>query len=159
MLETDGLVPFLAFLAVNFAAASSGAIFKPGDWYEGLSKPPWTPPNWAFPTVWSVLFLMNTVAGWLIWEARGWDAGFAYAVYGTSLVVNAAWSALFFGMKRMDWSLVDVAGLWLSIVAVMAVFAPISPAAAALQIPYLLWVTLAGVLNVRMIQLNPAVTP
>ena len=59
---------------VMLAAASSGAIFRPGEWYANLSKPPWTPPNWAFPVTWSVLFVLNAVAGWLVWMAAGADA-------------------------------------------------------------------------------------
>ena len=155
MVDFDALITLGGFIAVNFLAASSGAIFKPGAWYEGLEKPSWTPPNWAFPVVWSVLFLLNAVAGWLVWQA-GANAQIAvFSLYGASLAVNAAWSAFFFGMRRMDLALIDVAILWLSIVAVIIVFATVSVAAAALLLPYLAWVSLAGVLNWRMIQLNP----
>ena len=155
MFDTPSLLALFAFLAANLAAASSGAIFKPGDWYETLQKPSWVPPNWAFPVVWTALFAMNAVAGWLVWEAAGSGAGLAMAVYGTSLVINALWSAFFFGMKRMDLALGDVAVLWLSLVAQIAVFAPISPLAALLVLPYLAWVSTAALLNLRMIQLNP----
>lgn len=155
MFDMPSLAVLGLFFAVNVLAASSGAVFKPGDWYEGLRKPSWTPPDWAFPVVWSILFAMIAVAGWLVWEAAGWGAGLALGVYGVSLVINAAWSGLFFGLKRMDWALVDVIALWLSIVAVMAVFWPISPLAALLHLPYLAWVTLAGVLNLAMLRLNP----
>jgi len=141
------------FLALNFAAASAGAIFKPGAWYEGLSKPAWTPPNWAFPVVWSVLFFMNAVAGALVWQAAG--PGLAIFAYIISLAINFAWSALFFGMKRMDLGLIDVSALWLSIVATIALFWPVSPVASLLQVPYLVWVSIAAALNLRMIQMNP----
>ncbi|MEM7006696.1 MAG: TspO/MBR family protein [Pseudomonadota bacterium] len=151
-------IVFGVFLAANFVAASSGGIFKPGAWYESLNKPSWIPPNWAFPTVWSVLFLLNTVAGALAWEAAGNTVGgremLPFVVYGVSLGLNFVWSALFFGMKRMDLSLVEVVLLWISLVAQMAVFAPISLPAALLALPYLAWVTTAGVLNFRMIQLK-----
>ena len=53
------------------ATASTGAIFKPGEWYQELRRPSWTPPNWAFPLVWSILYIAIGVAGWLVWEARG----------------------------------------------------------------------------------------
>ncbi|MEL6662230.1 MAG: TspO/MBR family protein [Pseudomonadota bacterium] len=142
-----------AFLALNFAAASAGAIFKPGTWYEALEKPGWTPPNWAFPVVWTVLFIMNAVAGALVWQAAG--LGLAIGVYIISLVFNFAWSGLFFGARRMDLGMVDVSLLWLSIAATMALFWPISPLASALQAPYLVWVTIAAALNLRVMQMNP----
>ncbi len=150
----DSLLALAGFLIVNFAAASSGAVFRPGDWYEALRKPGWTPPNWAFPVVWSVLYLLNAVSGWLVWQSSGPDAWPALAVYAVSLVLNAGWSALFFGLKRLDWGLAEVIALWVSILAVIVVFAPLNLTAALILLPYLAWVTLAGVLNLRLLQLN-----
>lgn len=143
-----------AFVALNFAAASSGGAFRPSAWYAALKKPSWTPPNWAFPIVWLVIFTFNIFAGWLVWQAAGVAALPALAVYAASLGLNAAWSWLFFGRRRMDLALIDLMALWLSIAAVMAMFAQISLPATALLAPYLLWVTTAGFLNLRMIQLN-----
>ena len=144
------------FAALNFVAASSGGLFKPGVWYTGLNKPSWTPPNWAFPVVWSLLFGLNAWAGWMIWEAIGLSRPDVLALYVGSLLLNAGWSWLFFGRKRMDLALIDVALLWLSLVAVVAVFWSIRPAAALPVLPYLLWVTIAATLNREMIRLNPA---
>lgn len=143
-----------AFVALNFAAASSGGAFRPGAWYAALKKPSWTPPNWAFPVVWLVIFTFNIFAGWLVWQAAGVAALPALAVYAASLGLNAAWSWLFFGRRRMDLALIDLLALWLSIATVMAMFAQFSLLATALLAPYLLWVTIAGFLNLRMIQLN-----
>jgi len=149
-------VAFGFFLAINLAAAASGAVFKPGAWYQALRKPTWTPPNWAFPVVWSLLYLANATAGWRVWEAHGWEAAPALAAYGASLVCNAAWSALFFGLRRMDWALWEVGALWLSIAVVLVLFAPLDTLAAALLVPYLAWVSVAAALNWRMVQLNRA---
>ena len=66
------LVPFLAMVIVT---AGSGVFFKPGAWYETLRKPSWTPPNWLFGPVWSTLYIMIAVAGWLVWRIEGLDAG------------------------------------------------------------------------------------
>eukprot|EP01032_Pedospumella_encystans_P039032 gene39032-biopygen32561 len=63
----------VAFIVIVFAAASSGALFKPGVWYENLRKPGWTPPKWAFPVVWSILYVMIGYAGWLVWTTVGWS--------------------------------------------------------------------------------------
>ena len=154
----DDMLPLGTFLAINFLAAASGAIFKPGKWYEGLRKPGWTPPNLAFPIVWTVLFILNAIAGWLVWRQAGFDALLdspALTVYGVSLVINALWSALFFGAKRMDWAMADVVLLWVSIAATMVLFQPYSPVSSLLQAPYLVWVTIAAALNYRVMQLNP----
>lgn len=153
---TETVLGLGVFLAVNFIAASSGAIFGPGDWYERLRKPSWVPPNWAFPVVWSILYMANAVSGWLIWEAGGPAMVPALSVYVFSLLLNALWSALFFGLKRIDWAMAEVTALWLSILAVFLMFLPLDVTAALLQIPYLIWVTIAAALNLRMLQLNGA---
>ncbi|MDX2275857.1 MAG: TspO/MBR family protein [Hyphomonadaceae bacterium] len=139
---------------MSFAAASTGAVFRPGVWYANLRKPTWTPPNWAFPVVWSVLFCAIAVSGWLVWEAAGWSARPALALFMLHLIVNAAWSFLFFGMKRLDWAMAEVVCLWLMIAALIAVFAPLSLTAALLLVPYLVWVSIAAALNLRLLQLN-----
>lgn len=148
-------IALCAFLAVNFAASATGAVFRPGEWYASLSKPWWNPPSVVFPIVWSTLFLANAVAGWLVWEAAGLAAVPALLLYVVSLGFNAAWSYLFFGLRRMRWALAEVALLWLSIAAVMVVFWPIRPLATLLIAPYLLWVSIAALLNLRLVQLNP----
>lgn len=154
-MDTPAIIALAIFIALNLAAAASGAVFRPGDWYASLAKPSWVPPNWAFPLVWSVLYAMITASGWLVWQQAGWSALPALSIYVVSLVLNAAWSGLFFGQRRMDLAMIDVVLLWLSITAVIAQFWPIRPLAALLLVPYLVWVTIASTLNFKMIQLNP----
>ncbi|MEL6920595.1 MAG: TspO/MBR family protein [Pseudomonadota bacterium] len=136
-----------------FIAACSGAVFKPGDWYMSLAKPSWTPPSWAFPVVWTVLYIMIGYSGWLVWQEAG--LGLAFGLWTAQLVLNAAWSYFFFGRRRMDHAMVDVSGMWILIVAYMLVTWPVSPLASLLFAPYLLWVTIAGALNWRVWQMNP----
>lgn len=143
------------FVGLNLVAASSGGVFKPGTWYASLSKPRWTPPNWAFPVVWGFLFAINAWAGWLLWEVAGTSQPLTFAAYIVSLMLNAGWSWLFFGRRRMDLALINVVMLWLSLAALVALFWPLRPFAACLLVPYLVWVTIAALLNLRMIQLNP----
>lgn len=149
-----GFVALAVFVGVNFMAALSGALFRPGEWYFALAKPAWRPPDWLFGPAWSVLYTMNAVAGWLAWSAGGW--GVAMAIYLASLLFNAGWSAIFFGMRRMDLAFVWLIGLWLSVAAQIAAFAPLSPTAAALLYPYLAWVTFAGALNWTIWRMNRA---
>lgn len=137
-------------------AASSGAIFKPGDWYRRLRKPVWTPPSWAFGPVWSVLYLMIAVAGWLVW--REGSPGVAIWFWALQLVVNAAWSGLFFGIRRMDLALYDVVLLWIVVAGFILTAWTISMPAALLFVPYLIWVTIAGTLNWTVLRMNPAAT-
>lgn len=146
----------VVFLVLVFVAASSGALFSPGEWYERLAKPSWTPPKLAFPIVWTVLYVLIAVSGWLVWEAAPAEAlPLAMSVWGVQLALNAGWSAVFFGLKQMRWALAELVLLWLAILATIVVFWPIDVLAAVLLLPYLAWVTTAGALNRAMIRLNP----
>jgi tryptophan-rich sensory protein len=155
-MEWSSTYGFLGFLGASFAAAMSGAVFTPGPWYEALKKPSWCPPNWLFAPAWAVLFLMIAIAGWLIWEAVGFAGGaLALGLFALQLVLNAAWSGIFFGMRRMDLAFAELCLLWLSILACIIVFWPIDARAALLMVPYLAWVSFAGLLNFTMWRLNP----
>lgn len=150
----ESFAALATFFALSFAAALTGALFRPGAWYEALRKPGWTPPNWAFPVVWSVLYVLIAIAGFLVWEAGGLAAAPALAVYGGQLVLNALWSVLFFGLRRIDWALYEVVVFWASIVATVLAFAAWSQTAALMLLPYLAWVSVAALLNLRIYLLN-----
>jgi tryptophan-rich sensory protein len=147
------ILPLLGFLGACFAAASTGAIFKPGAWYEGLSKPPWRPPNWLFGPAWAVLYTLIAVSAWLVWQAAGF--GTALIVWSVHLVINAGWSWVFFGLRRPDLAFGWILLLWASIAATIAAFAPVSALAASLLAPYLAWVSFAAVLNLSIWRRNP----
>ncbi len=117
------VLSFVAFLVIVFIAAASGAIFSPGAWYRSLDRPSWTPPDWVFPVVWTILYFMIAIAGWLVWQAEG--VGLALAVWGANLVVNAAWSWIMFGLRQIGLALADVSLLWLLTVAFIFVAAPV----------------------------------
>jgi translocator protein len=140
------------FFVLVVATASSGVFFKPGDWYRKLSKPTWTPPNWVFGPVWSVLYIMIAIAGWLVW--RDGQPGLALGLWVAQLLLNAAWSGLFFGMRRMDLALYDIALMWLAVAGFIIAASLISTVAAWLFVPYLIWVTIAGTLNWSVLRLN-----
>jgi tryptophan-rich sensory protein len=143
----------VVFVIIVLAAASSGAIFKPGAWYDGLRKPSWTPPNWAFPVVWTILYLFIGYAGWLVWSEAGWTL--PIVLWGIQMVANALWSFFFFGIRRMDLALVDVGILWLSIALFILAAWPVAPLASLLFVPYLVWVSAAALLNHSVRSLNP----
>ena len=142
----------IVFLAVVALAAFFGANFEPGDWYQSLTKPDWTPPNWLFGPVWTVLYVLIAVAGWLVWRASGLSS--ALVVWGIGLVLNGLWSFLMFGQNQIGLALVDISALWLAIATFIVLAWPVSRLAAFLFVPYLLWVSYASALNCALWQLN-----
>ncbi|TQF77095.1 tryptophan-rich sensory protein [Elioraea sp. Yellowstone] len=143
------------FLLACFAAATTGAVFRPGPWYDRLDKPSWTPPDWAFPVAWTLLYVAIGVAPWLVWRAAGFaGAALPLAVWAVQLALNAAWSWLFFGLRRMDLAFAEVVALWASIALMIALFLPISVTAGLLMVPYLVWVSFAAALNLAVWQRN-----
>jgi benzodiazapine receptor len=156
-MEASSLIALLGFISACFLAAFTGTFFRPGDWYERLAKPSWRPPNRLFAPVWTILYFTIAVSGWLVWREVGFtNAWLPFALYGTQLVLNAAWTPIFFGLHRPDLAFVDIVLVWLSIVATMFLFYPIHPEAALLLFPYLAWVTFAAALNFAIWRLNPS---
>ena len=134
-----------------------GLMTDVGPWYKSLRKPSWNPPNWAFGPAWTVILGLAAWAGVLGWEHAGGASERirVLALFGVNIVLHMAWSPLFFNLQRPDWALAELPFLWLSIVALMIGLAPLSALAAWLLLPYLLWVTFAGWLNLTIVRLNP----
>ncbi len=152
-MDTHSAIALLGFVGICLAAAMSGAIFRPGEWYERLAKPWWRPPRWLFAPAWALLYLTIAISGWLLWRRAGFIEP-AFAIYGVSLCFNAAWSGFFFGLRRPDLAFADIILLWLSIAATMLVFHPLEPQAAWLLLPYLCWVSFAAMLNFTIWRMN-----
>jgi translocator protein len=146
---------FFTFLAAAGAASSTGAMFKPGDWYQALAKPSWTPPSWAFPVVWSFLYIAMSVAAARVAVLPG--SGQALAFWGAQIAFNTLWSPIFFGLGRMGAAFIAMMGLWLFVALTMVAFFQLDVVAGALFVPYLVWVTAAGALNWQVWRLNPGV--
>lgn len=146
------LVGAVAIVGLVGSAVTIPAI--PG-WYAELQKPFFTPPNAAFGPVWTALYALMAYAGWRAWRAaasgQGWQV---LAVFAFQLVLNAAWSQLFFGWRRPDLALVDVVLLWGAIAWTIWVFNRHDRLAAGLMLPYLAWVSLAVALNAGVVVLN-----
>ena len=154
-MQTSDIASLAGFIVACFAVASSGAFFRPGPWYEQLQKPSWCPPNWLFAPAWTVLYIMIAVSGWLVFRKAGFSgAAVAFTIYVLQLLLNAAWSGIFFGAKRLDLAFGELVLLWLMILATILAFHPIDTTAAYLLIPYLCWVTFAGALNLTIWRLN-----
>jgi translocator protein len=151
--DVFGLVGFvLLCFGVSILGGMAAAPALP-NWYANLAKPTWTPPGWVFGPVWTVLYAMMAVAGWLAWrEGRSRRATLLFLL---QLGLNAAWPWLFFSLRRPDWAFAAVAALTVAIAAAIAVFFRVSRAAALLLVPYLGWIVFAGALNFAIWHLNP----
>ena len=126
-------------------------------WYAGLNKPGFTPPNWVFGPVWSLLYAMMVLAFWRVllrrsrWTTAGWRV---VGVFLVQMTLNAFWSVAFFGMHNPLLGLVVVIALELMIVATIITFKPIDRMAAWLLAPYAVWVGYATALNAAIVGLN-----
>jgi translocator protein len=159
-MDISSILGLIAFVGASFLAAATGAVFPPGDWYERLAKPAWRPPNWLFAPVWTVIYLTIAVSGWLVWRKSGFvGAALPLAIYLLQLVLNAAWTPIFFGLHRPDLAFLEIVMLWLSILATIATFHSFNAAAAWLLVPYLAWVAFAAALNFTIWRLNRGSVP
>ena len=152
----QALVLGLFYLAC-FLAAGLGSLFtmvSVGSWYAGLAKPSWNPPGWVFGPVWTVLYAMMAVAGWLVWRKGQPASWHALRWFAVQLVLNVGWSAIFFGLQMPGLAFAEILGLWLAIAATLMTSWRVSRAAGILLAPYLLWVSFAAVLNFAIWRLN-----
>jgi len=152
------MLSLMVFIVLCFSAAGLGSIFTNNSlkaWYPTIKKPSWNPPNKIFGPVWSVLYLMMAVAGWMVWERlpqKGFSVPMAF--FFVQLVLNTLWSVIFFGFQRPGWAFVEVALLWGFIALTMISFWSVYWVAGVLFLPYFLWVSFASVLNYAIWRLN-----
>lgn len=160
MTLTAQIYGFIAWFLLCFLAAALGAMasVNAGSFYTELVRPDWAPPGWLFGPVWTILYIMMAVAVWLVWRVDGvMGAQLACSLFLLQLVLNALWSFLFFMWHMGAWALVDIVLLWVCLLATIIAFWQLSVLAAWLMVPYLLWVSIAALLNYRVWQLNPGV--
>jgi len=151
-------IAFLVFAgATAFVYIVSGIVTATsvGSWYQTLNKPYFNPPDWIFAPVWSVLFVMIAIAGWMAWRrANFYQKRRVFFVFTTQLALNCLWSILFFGLQWVGMALVEITVLWASILWAMHVFWTIDRWATILFAPYACWVTFAIALNNAIWLLN-----
>lgn len=134
---------------------SVGTLAKMEPWYSGIIKPSFTPPNWIFGPVWTILFLLMGIALYLVWQhGKGEHQRLALTLFGIQLGLNIAWSFLFFGFHQIGYAFVEIQVLWLAILATTVAFWRVRPLAGALMLAYLAWVSFAVLLNGAIWQLN-----
>ncbi|MBS0364059.1 MAG: tryptophan-rich sensory protein [Proteobacteria bacterium] len=153
-----GLLAAGVSLAAALAVAGLGGwatASSVSTWYVGLHKPAFTPPNWLFGPVWTALYLLMALAAWRVWRAAGpVERRAPLGLYAAQLALNLAWSVLFFGLRRPDLALGEIALLLAAILATIYAFARIDRWAAGLMVPYAAWVAFASALNFEVWRLN-----
>jgi translocator protein len=147
------------FVLGTVVLGSFGSIFTvPAipEWYRLLDKPSFSPPNWVFGPVWTILFILMGIAVYFIYRhgIRSIQIRDAVLVYGVQFFFNLLWSYLFFGLRSPALGLSGILVLWVSIAATMKLFYKIEKVSAYLLIPYFLWVSFATLLNAAIYILN-----
>ncbi|WP_367129986.1 TspO/MBR family protein [Saccharothrix sp. HUAS TT1] len=146
-----GLAVFAAAVAATAVIGSLSAISASAE-YEQLRTPSWAPPSWLFGPVWTALYVMIALSGWLFWKRCGVTR--ELGLFAVQLVLNAAWTPLFFAANRYGLALVDIIALAVAVAALIVVFGRKHRVAALLLVPYLAWVGFATALNASIVALN-----
>ncbi|MCK9203366.1 MAG: tryptophan-rich sensory protein [Bacteroidales bacterium] len=157
-MKASTVITFIICLAIPLVVGSiSGIAAMAGvkTWYAELVKPSFNPPNYLFGPVWTALYLLMGISLFLIWQS---PAGImriqALWIFAIQLILNFAWSFIFFYFRQAGWAFFEIILIWICIVAMLVIFYRVSKPAAFLQIPYLLWVTFASALNGSVWLLN-----
>lgn len=147
---------FVATGAAIVVAVLGGLASRPGAWYDGLEKSSLTPPNWVFGPAWTLIYASCVIAAVLGWRAAQTASAKAWllSLFFINAVFNILWSLFFFTLQRPDWALAEVAGLWISVLALIVFLIRRSTLAGLILVPYLLWVSFAAWLNYQIVALN-----
>lgn len=166
-----GLRNFLLLIGFILIAQIAGLIgsyftFPAIDsWYADLTKPFFSPPNWIFGPVWTLLYIMMGIAAYQVYQKRLKFPGKkgiykriqirqALSIWGFQLALNSLWSIIFFGFQSPLWAFIEIIILWTAIAVTIHRFARVKMSAAFLMLPYILWVTFALMLNLAIVILN-----
>jgi tryptophan-rich sensory protein len=137
----------MGWIGLSFVPALVGAPFPAPDWYRRLNKPSWAPPARIFGPVWTLLYLLMGVAAWLVASSGRPSRGAALRLFRVQLALNAAWTPIFFGLRRPGLALVEIVVTWFAILATVIAFWRTRAAGTILLLPYLAWVGFACALN------------
>ncbi len=161
-MDLSSVIRLVVSILASFTAAGIGSLFTfkaIPTWYAGLKKPRYTPPNWAFGPVWTILYILMGISVFLVWQKGLATPGvmLAFTLFWVQLAFNALWSVTFFGRRYKGGGVIVIAILWLLILATMVASFRVSVWEGALLVPYIVWVSLASYLNVGIWVLNKPV--
>jgi len=152
------MISLIIFIIFSFSAAALGSVFTNRTvktWYQTIKKPSWNPPSKVFAPVWTILYIMMAVAGWMVWERLPHKTfSWPMILFFIQLVLNALWSGIFFALRSPGWALLEIILLWAFIVLTMFSFWTVYWIAGILFLPYFLWVSFASFLNFTIWRLN-----
>lgn len=148
----DAIALFIFLVLTVAVGGLIGWATAPGEWYAGLAKPAFNPPNWIFGPVWTTLYVLIAVAGWLVWRAE--PSGTAMKFWVAQLLLNWAWSPVFFSMQAPSAAVVVILLLLAAIAGFIVVARNVDLRASWLFLPYAAWVGFAAVLNISIARLN-----
>ena len=154
----EKLKPYIISVIIALAVGGISALLTKNNMniFEKINMPPLSPPSVVFPIVWAVLYILMGISSAIIYK-NGTDreeVQSALKVYALQLAVNFFWSLIFFNMQAYLFAFIWLVLLWVLVIVMIVKFKKISPAAAWLQIPYLLWITFAGYLSLMIYLLN-----
>jgi benzodiazapine receptor len=128
------------------------------NWYDGLVKPSFNPPNEVFGPVWTVLYVLMGIAAWRVWRSADGDTTRGpLTLFALQLAINLGWTVVFFGLQKIASAVATIVVLDVAVLVTMLAFRAVDRLAALLMLPYVAWVAFATVLNVAVWRLNPAV--
>ena len=153
------IIRLIISILVCQLAGFVGSIFTRASvstWYATLNKPSFTPPSWLFGPVWISLYALMGISAFLIWNQglEKEEVKVALIFFGIQLVLNAFWSAAFFGLRSPFAGLIVIVALWIFILLTVLYFFRVSSTAGVLLLPYIGWVSFAAVLNVSLFFMN-----
>lgn len=144
-------------LALCLGVGAVSALITRGDMdiYKTVNKPPLAPPGWLFPVVWTILYILMGISLYLVRTSNSRNRRTeAYIAFFAQLFLNFIWSPIFFSLRAYLFAFIVLVLMWLAIIAMIFFFSKLRKAAGYINIPYLLWVTFAGYLNIMIYILN-----
>lgn len=157
-MKTGKLLKLALSLALPLICGGVAGMFTAQavpEWYASLNRPSFNPPSYLFGPVWTTLYILMGISCYIIWtNANGKKLKNALLIYGIQLILNFAWSFIFFYFQNIGLALAEILVLWVFIILMLIYFYKIKPLAAFINIPYLLWVSFATALNTSYYLLN-----
>jgi len=157
-MKSKDVIKLIVSVGVPLLAGGVGAVATMpaiSTWYAALNKPWFTPPDWLFGPVWTLLYILMGLALFLVWRSpRSRTRDIGIALFTVQLAVNVFWSFAFFGLENTLYGMLTIIALWILIAATIFQFYKVSKGAASLMVPYILWVSVATALNTAVYLLN-----
>ena len=153
---TIKLKPLVISLLISLGVGGLAGLISSNstELYGELNLPALSPPSVVFPIVWTILYILMGISAYLIYSSNSQNKDRALRIYGVQLLLNFIWPIVFFNMQMYLLAFIILVVLWITVLVMIMSFYRISPLAAYLQIPYLLWLTFAGYLNLSIYLLN-----